>query len=76
MHKKGIGGPVNEKRAVSLVGHACELGERKACNTLALIATSSDDGIAAGYTPEQARARACRLGERQACMPVDEGAES
>ena len=67
MHKKGIGGPVNEARAVSLVAHSCELGEPKACFTLVGIAAKADDGEAGGIAASEALRRACRLGDQVSC---------
>ena len=67
MHKKGIGGRIDEKRAVSLVAHACELGSPKACATLARIAGESETGTAAGIAAAEALRRACRLGDTSSC---------
>lgn len=67
MHKKGIGGPVNEARAVSLVAHSCELGEPKACFTLVGIAAKDDDGEAGGIAATEALRRACRLRDQVSC---------
>lgn len=67
MHKKGIGGRIDEARAISLVAHACELGHPAACATLARIAGESEEGKAAGIAPSEALRRACRLGDRASC---------
>lgn len=67
MHKKGIGGRIDEARAISLVAHACELGHPTACATLARIATESEEGKAAWIPPSEALRRACRLGDRASC---------
>lgn len=69
MHKKGVGGPVDEKRSVALVAHACDLGWAKACETLATLA--EDSGAAAGgdHHHSTLRQRACRLGSEGSCGP-------
>lgn len=67
MHKKGIGGRIDEARAISLVAHACELGHPSACATLARIASETEEGKAAGIAPSEALRRACRLGDKASC---------
>ena len=68
MHKKGIGGRVDETRAQSLVAHACEIGSPKACATLARIAGESEEGEVAGVSTMEALRRACRLGDKPSCV--------
>ena len=68
MHKKGIGGRVDDTRAQSLVAHSCEIGSPKACATLARIAGESEEGEVAGVSTTEALRRACRLGDKPSCV--------
>lgn len=67
MHKKGVGGPVDTKRSVALVVHACDLGWPKACETLATIVEDGEAPAGPDHHPATLRQRACQLGSDGAC---------
>ncbi|OCC23561.1 hypothetical protein MB02_10295 [Croceicoccus estronivorus] len=69
MHKKGIGGPVDQRRSEALVRHACDLGWAKSCTTLARI-TELEEALSDRPDPAVMRQRACRFGDQEACAPA------
>jgi TPR repeat protein len=60
---KGLGGPMNKKRADKLLARACDAGDASACAYGGDVAYARDDEASRRMLLE-----ACRLGHRESCV--------